>query len=188
MDVVERGEVMRQRVALASRNPVKVRAALSGFRRVFPCADVEIKASAAPPDAPTQPMSDDETLRGAFARARSVAAGMPDADYWVGIEGGVEDWGDEMAAFAWVVVIGKGLVGRARTGTFFLPPDVVKLVREGHELGTADDIVFARANSKQESGAVGLLTGDVIDRAALYEHAVILALVPFKNAEMYAGR
>ncbi len=46
-------------------------------------------------------------------------------------------------------------------------------------------MVFGRTNSKQGNGAVGLLTGDVIDRAAYYVHAVILALIPFRNPELY---
>ena len=69
--------------------------------------------------------------------------------------------------------------------SFYLPPQVAELVRQGVELGEADDIVFGQSNSKQASGAVGLLTGDVIDRAGLYEGAVILALIPFKNRQLY---
>jgi non-canonical (house-cleaning) NTP pyrophosphatase len=58
-------------------------------------------------------------------------------------------------------------------------------IHRGRELGDADDIVFGKTNSKQENGAIGILTGDVVDRAQLYEHAVILALVRFKNPELY---
>jgi len=120
---------------------------------------------------------------------------LPEADYWVGIEGGVEDENDEMAAekstamaaFAWVVVRSGDRVGKARTGTFFLPAPVADLVRQGKELGEADDIIFGRSNSKQENGAIGLLTGNVIDRTQLYEHAVVLALVPFKNVGLYSA-
>ena len=61
------------------------------------------------------------------------------------------------------------------------------LVRAGKELGEADDIVFGRRNSKQKEGALGLLTGKVIDRRELYEHAILLALVPFKSSELYSG-
>ena len=61
------------------------------------------------------------------------------------------------------------------------------MIRQGKELGEADDIVFNRANSKQDNGAVGLLTDNVIDRAQLYEQAVILALIPFKNEALYVG-
>jgi non-canonical (house-cleaning) NTP pyrophosphatase len=72
-------------------------------------------------------------------------------------------------------------MGKSRTGTFFLPVEVARLIREWKELGEADDIVFNRSNSKQENGAIGILTGDIIDRAQLYEQAVILSLIPFKN-------
>jgi non-canonical (house-cleaning) NTP pyrophosphatase len=75
--------------------------------------------------------------------------------------------------------------GSGRTASFLLPEAVASLVRQGKELGEADDLVFERSNSKQENGAVGILTGDVIDRAALYEPAVVLALIPFKNPDLY---
>ena len=178
---------MTKRIVVASLNPVKAKATLNGFRRMFQNEKVELQALAPPRDAPVQPLSDEETLRGALSRAQSAAKRVPDADFWVGIEGGVDHLDGEMTAFAWVVAIGEDLVGKARTGTFFLPPQVARLVSEGRELGQADDVVFGRANSKQENGAVGLLTGDVIDRTALYEHAVVLALVPFTNVKMYAG-
>ena len=59
------------------------------------------------------------------------------------------------------------------------------MIKEGKELGEADDIVFNRNNSKQENGAVGILTGDVIDRMKYYTEAVILSLIPFKNVDLY---
>ena len=76
-------------------------------------------------------------------------------------------------------------MGKGRTGAFFLPESVANLVRHGKELGEADDIVFGRSNSKQANGAIGILTGDVVDRTQLYEQAVILALIPFKNPQLY---
>jgi len=109
---------------------------------------------------------------------------MPEAYFWVGIEGGIEDREGEMAAFAWIVVKSNKTLGKGRTGTFFLPQAVSDLIRQGKELGEADDIVFGRINSKQENGAIGILTGDVIDRTQLYAHAVVLALLPFKNPDL----
>jgi non-canonical (house-cleaning) NTP pyrophosphatase len=52
-------------------------------------------------------------------------------------------------------------------------------------LGEADDLVFGRSNSKQANGAVGLLTDDAVTRTTYYVPAVIFALIPFKNAELY---
>lgn len=133
-----------------------------------------------------QPKSDAETIEGATNRASNAQREHGGADFYVGIEGGVEQKGSDMEAFAWVIVLSKeGKIGRGRTGTFFLPHEVCKLIQQGKELGEADDIVFGRTNSKQENGAVGLLTDNVIDRAKYYSIAVVLALIPFKNTNLY---
>jgi len=132
-----------------------------------------------------QPLSDQATLQGAQNRAQKIRTTYPAADYWVGIEGGCDTLADEMIAFAWVVILSQKGLGSARTAHFTLPHQVKTLVESGMELGDADDQVFGRENSKQQSGAVGLLTGDVITRKTLYEQAVILALIPFKQPDLY---
>ena len=175
-------------LAVASTNPVKIQAAVNGFQRLFPGSELNVVVAAVPSDVAHQPLSDEETLRGALNRSANARASHPDADYWIGIEGGIQPIGQELTAFAWIVVRSQEMIGKGRTGTFFLPPAVAELIRQGKELGEADDIVFGRANSKQENGAVGLLTDNAIDRAQLYEHAMVLALIPFKNEKLYAGK
>lgn len=172
-------------IAIASHNPVKLAAARQGFETAFPEQEFSFIPVSTSSGVSEQPFSDAETLSGAEERARHASRLAPEADYWVGIEGGVEEHPCGMAAFAWVVVRGPAQTGRGRSAAFFLPEAVTALVRQGVELGTADDIVFGRSNSKQANGAIGLLTGDVIDRAALYVPAVIMALIPFKNPELY---
>jgi len=177
------------KIIIASTNPVKIQAALEGFQRMFPETPFEVQGISVPSGVSDQPMTDAETLRGALNRMAQAQRALPDADYWVGIEGGVEDRAGELEAFAWVVVtdrqrIGTNRTGKSRTATFYLPEETARLVRQGIELGHADDQVFGRANSKQQNGSVGLLTGDVIDRTAYYEQAVILALIPFKNPRL----
>jgi inosine/xanthosine triphosphatase len=173
-------------IVVASKNPVKFQATLHAFQRMFPEGEFRVKSIAVPSGVKHQPFSDQETLQGAFTRAQNAKRLVSWADYWVGIEGGVLDQEGEMSAFAWVVVLSENQAGKSRTGTFYLPEEVARLVREGKELGEADDIVFGRTDSKRENGAIGLLTGDVIDRINLYEHAIILALVPFKNTDLYS--
>ncbi len=164
---------------------MKRQATEGGFQRVFPSRAIEVAGVSVPSGVPHQPRSDAETREGAENRAAGARRAHPEADYWVGIEGGIDDGDDGMVAFAWVVVRSSALSGRSRTGTFALPPEVAALVRQGRELGEADDVVFGRSNSKQKEGAVGLLTGGVVDRMRLYEQSVVLALIPFRNAELY---
>jgi inosine/xanthosine triphosphatase len=172
-------------LVIASTNPVKVQAAVNGFRRLLPNAELNVITASVPSGVAHQPLSDEETLRGALNRSSNAQRAKPHADYWIGIEGGIQVIGPEMVSFLWIVVRSQEMMGKARSGTFFLPPAVAELIRQGKELGEADDIVFGRSNSKQENGAVGLLTDNVIDRTQLYEHAMILALIPFKNQSLY---
>ncbi len=174
------------KVVIASTNPVKIETTKLGFEAMFPDQQFEFVGTSAPSHVSDQPMSEEETLTGATNRAHNAQNLQKDADYWVGIEGGLEEIDHGMEAFAWIVVLSKGSqVGRGRTGSFFLPKKVAELVKEGKELGEADDIVFARVNSKQANGAVGILTNDVLTRTTFYIPAVILALIPFKNPELY---
>ncbi len=178
-------------IVLSSNNPVKLQATRMGFSRMFPEEEFTFQTVSTPSLVADQPFSSEETLQGALNRARGARERVPEADYWVGIEGGVAEspagelTKDELWVFAWVVVLNHDRLGKGCTGLFFLPPRLAQLVRQGVELGEADDIVFGRVNSKQGNGAVGLLTGDLIDRAAYYEPAVILALIPFRNPELY---
>lgn len=173
------------KIIVASQNPVKVQAVQGGFTRLFPGTVFAVDTVRVPSGVSDQPGSSAETRQGACNRACRARQEHPQADYWVGVEGGIEDEGDCMAAFAWIVVVDRLRTGQGRTGLFYLPPAVAALVRQGKELGDADDIVFGKTNSKQANGAIGILTGDVLDRAAFYEQAVILALLPFKNPQLY---
>jgi inosine/xanthosine triphosphatase len=172
-------------LVLASENPVKIRAARRGFERAFPGESFVVEPVTVPSGVASQPFSDAETLRGAENRVARATEIRPDGDFWIGMEGGLMDEGESLVAFAWVVVRSASLAGRSRTATFALPERVAELVRSGHELGEADDVVFGRSGSKRKGGAVGLLTGNVIDRAELYEPSVVLSLIPFLNPELY---
>lgn len=172
-------------IVISSQNPVKIQAATRGFERMFPQEAFTVTSVSVPSGVSRQPWGGPETRQGAFNRARAAAAALPTADFWVGVEGGVEEEEDQLGAFAWIVVLSDKKVGMSRTGTFFLPPAVTALVRQGKELGEADDLIFQRENSKQANGAIGILSENAVDRTDLYEQAVILALVPFKNPDLY---
>lgn len=170
------------RITVASLNPVKLRAAQRAFQQIFPAQQFEVEGVAVPSGVADQPLSLAETMQGARNRAENAHAAQPGADYWVGIEGGIDDTPLGMSCFARVHIIGSdGREGLAQTAVFYLPREVAELVRAGLELGHADDQVFGRDNSKQANGAIGILTDDAVDREAYYIHAVIMALVPFKN-------
>ena len=170
------------KIIVASRNPVKLSASRLAFEAVFGVVPGVVHAEVAS-GVGAQPRSDAETLVGATTRALNAAQAFPDAEFAVGLEGGVEDTEYGMLAFAWGVVRARtGEQGRGRTASFFLPDAVAALVRAGKELGEADGLVFGQTNSKQKMGAVGLLTRGLIDRTTLYRDALVLALIPFSKS------
>ena len=173
-------------IVVASTNPVKIRSAQEGFQRMFPEEQFSAQGTTVDSGVAHQPMTDTETLSGARNRATNAKRAKPDADFWIGIEGGVDLMGTGMHAFAWVVILSGGTEhGEARSASFLLPDSLAALVRAGMELGEADDQVFGRQNSKQANGAVGLLTANAVDRETLYVMPVILALIPFKQKPIY---
>ena len=176
-----------KKVVVASQNPVKVAAARTVVRRMLG-EDWTVAPGVGRSAVSDQPMSSDETLLGARNRASDARRRYPDAALWIGIEGGVEEDALGMAAFAWVVAESMSHRGTGRSATFYLPEAVAKLVREGVELGVADDRVFGREDSKRKDGAIGLLSGGALDRVGLYEHAVVAALLPLYNPDLYPSQ
>jgi len=172
------------KIAVASKNPVKLEAVKEGLS-VFLKEEFQLTGVSVESDVSDQPMSDKETRQGARNRVKNAQQKFPDFNFYIGIEGGVEDSASELIAFAWIVISKDNITGEARTASFFLPPRVAKLVHQGMELGDADDIVFAKQNSKQQNGAIGLLTNDAITRKLLYIPAVQMAFIPFLNPELY---
>lgn len=172
-----------KKVIIASKNPVKINAVKQSFQKVFPYETFTFESISAKSEVADQPMSSIETLKGAINRTNN--AKIKEADFYVGIEGGLEKIENEMESFAWIVIQSKDKMSKAKTATYNLPPKIIELIEQGYELGKADDILFKQENTKQEMGNVGLLTDNLIDRTKFYEQAIIFALVPHKKLELY---
>ena len=168
------------KIVVASFNPVKVAAVRQAFMACFPHRDMQVQSVAVGSGVPDQPMSDAETLSGARNRVRNAQEVHPDADFWVGLEGGLDVIEGKMVGVAWMAIGDQlGRISEARTPTLPIPPEVRRLVDTGLELGEANDRVFSAVNSKQGGGAFGLLTDGRHTRESIYAQAVELALIPF---------
>jgi inosine/xanthosine triphosphatase len=174
-----------KKVIIGSKNPVKIKCVEIAFGKLFAHESFEFTGTNSASEVSDQPMSNQETYQGACNRAQNAKVQLPDAHYWVGIEGGIDYFQGRMEAFAWVIILSKNQLGQARTASFVLPNKVQALVEQGIELGVADDMVFDRNNSKQQGGAVGILTNDVITRTTYYEQAVTLAAIPMVKSALY---
>jgi len=170
--------------AVGSQNPVKINCVAEAVQAFWP----EARAVGTHTDSgvSAQPDSDHEMWLGALNRARQALEKTAEAQFGVGLEGGTLDSEEGMWAYAWIAVIDReGRVGKGQSGRFLLPEPVAQMVRDGIELGEADDRFFGRSNSKQKDGAIGILSDGVITRLDLYKPAVVFALLPFVHPEFY---
>lgn len=174
-----------KKVIVTSKNPVKINATRKAFESMFPHQQFEVQGASVPSNVSNQPMTDEETLRGAVNRVNNAKEALPDADYWVGIEGGIQERGEVMDTFGWMVIANKDRQVETRSSSFPLPPKVAEGVRSGKELGLVIDEFFKKHNSKQGSGAIGSLTEDKMTRTDLYVQPLVFALIPFLKKELF---
>ena len=175
-----------QKVVIGSKNPVKIHAVKEAFQLMLPNEEFDFMGFAAESGVADQPMTDEETKRGAKGRIEDMKSKMPGADYYAAIEGGIDEHGGAAFTYGAVHIENKnGLVGKSTTAEVQIPRKSYELVKSGMELGHANDEVFGSENSKHSSGMTGLLTHGVLERTEFYKQAIILALVPFKNKELY---
>lgn len=86
------------KVVVASKNPVKIAATRCAFEACFPSETVEVQPVSADSGVDDQPFSDEDTRHGAINRAHNARETVPDADFWVGLEGGVDTYKRQLMA------------------------------------------------------------------------------------------
>lgn len=164
-------------VIIASLNPAKINAVKSAFEAAFPQQEFDFKGVSVASGVADQPMSNEETYQGAVNRVCNATQAIPEGDFYVGLEAGIEG----NVTFAWMVIESNGQRGESRSASLMLPPQVIEKLAHANELGDVMDEVFGTDNIKQKGGAIGLLTHNQLTRSSVYHQALILALIPFVN-------
>ncbi|MBE3874849.1 inosine/xanthosine triphosphatase [Vibrio parahaemolyticus] len=170
-----------QKVVIASLNPAKINAVKSAFQSAFPQQAFEFVGIRVPSEVADQPMTNEETHRGALNRVKNAKVEMPTADFYVGLEAGIEG----NVTFAWMVIESDTHRGESRSASLMLPPEVLAQLADANELGDVMDKVFGTENIKQKGGAISLLTQNQLTRSSVYHQALILALIPFTNPDHF---
>lgn len=85
------------KVVVASQNPVKKEAVFNGFSAYFPA--IEMVTMEVESGVSDQPFTDEETKKGARNRAENARKLTQEADFWVGIEGGIQAVDTGLTAF-----------------------------------------------------------------------------------------
>lgn len=124
-----------------------------------------------------QPIGDHETRTGARQRVTEARQVRPEADFWVGIEAGIE----ENMTFAWMTIENPHIRGESRSASLMLPETILQGTRAGRELGSEMADITGNTEVKRQGGAIGIFTNGRLSRTSVYHQALLLALVPFHN-------
>lgn len=158
------------KVAVGSKNPAKISAVEEAFKE-FPYEIIAVDAESGVSD---QPMSDEETIKGAINRAIQ-AAEQGSADIGIGLEGGVQQTPFGLMLCNWGALAVKGMepiiAGGARIP---LPMEIAQRLLAGEELGPVMDDYAKKQNVRKNEGAVGILTNGQINRSEMFTHVMQL--------------
>ena len=166
-------------IAVATENPVKIRAVEQVLAEVFENEGMTIQQVALDLELPEQPMGD-AIAAGALARARA-ALQQADADFGIGIEAGLVQipgtsrW---LSVQMCAIVDGSGQTSMGMGPGYELPTPILEAVLAGELLRDAFERLLA-VNDPERRGAVYFLSNGVIDRMDLTIQAVRMALIPW---------
>ncbi|WP_049922780.1 inosine/xanthosine triphosphatase [Halopiger djelfimassiliensis] len=165
-------------VAVGSTNPVKIEA----VERTLERFDPTVTAAAVDSGVPEQPWSVAETADGAETRARR-ALDATDADYGVGLEGGVARFEGVpgLSLIMWAAVTDGNRTERGSGPTLRLPDSVARRLEDGAELGPVMDDLLGTNGIAESEGAAGVLTDGLTDRKRALGEAVACAFGPFRT-------
>src|SRR3954469_23675987 len=189
-----------QHVALGSDRAAKIMAVRASIARVAELdpawRNANIVARPVRTDAPAMALTDWELMSGARQRAFAVREILLSqklgADLYVGLEGGFDsisvdgEWRTFLRGWAFVTDGARGAFGSSPS--IEVPDAIVEEVVAGkRELGNVIDEVAGVRDVRSKQGAWGVLSRDLLTRSQSFEAALIAALAPFYNQQLYLG-
>ncbi|MER3427365.1 MAG: DUF84 domain-containing protein [Pyrinomonas sp.] len=186
------------KIALGSNRPAKVAALeacverLAGLDSQWGAA--EIIARPVTTTAPAMPLTDEQTMRGARERALAIRQILAreglQADLFVGLEGGFHTerlWPERITFLRNWAYVTDGTRGAFGAGpSIQVPPRIAAcVIEQARELGEVIDEIAGEQDVRSRQGAWGVLSRNLITRAMSFEMALIAALAPFYNGELY---
>ena len=178
------------RIAVGSTNPTKVKAVENVMRRIY--GDVEVFGVEVESGVSGQPVGLEEIVRGAVNRAKR-ALEKTGADFGVGIEAGIYPFPGTLTGYLDIQVCAvaspDGVITIGHGPGFEYPPVVIeKVLNDGVEVGIAMGELVDDLELKKKIGAIGVLSKGLLPRTELNEIAVLMAMIPRLNRELYFGK
>lgn len=171
-------------IAVGSTNPTKIQPVEAVFSALFP--DVAVKGAEVSSGIREQPLTDREMYKGALNRAGNALKTLPEAEYGVGIEGGIHKYSYGYFERSLVVIVNRsGKIGVGSSGGLVLPEKIIDRIRQGETLEQAIDGLFGTKKIGRGIGMFGIMTNGVVTRSEGVKHGVAFALARFLHEDVY---
>lgn len=171
-------------IAVGSTNKTKIDPVKDVFSHHF--KKVKVVGISVDSEVSDQPMTDDEMYQGAFNRATKAIKKVKDADFGVGIEGGLHKYNYGWFERSIIVIIDKkGAVGIGSSGGLALPDKVIQRILKGENLEQAIDGLFGTKKIGEGIGMFGIMTKGIVTRAEGVKHGVAFAIARFLHEKIY---
>lgn len=174
------------RVVVGSRNIPKRNATEASFKAAFPNEEIAVETVNAESGVCSHPISSEESLKGALNRAVNASKLVHNADYQVGIEGGLLVVADRAWEIGWIAVRhSSGKISTGLSAGMELGGKILKAVLGGEELSEILKNCYGIESAGNRNGFFGLGTNDLVTRQSAYEQGITFALAPFLHPEFY---
>ena len=172
------------KVIVGSMNPVKLNATINILKKIY--NNLDVSAVNVDSGIPDQPFGLDETIKGAINRAKNAFS--DEYDLSVGIESGLMETPNSITGYIdlqWCAIFDGDKITIGVSSGFEYPPEVIKEVLNGVEVGNVMDKITGVEDLGKKKGAVSHLSHDLLDRTENTEQCVLTAMIPRMNEKVY---
>ncbi len=171
-------------LALGTGNPAKIEGVREAASHIFKCG-VKIEPVKAKSGVPEQPFGT-STLRGAESRAKQ-AFKRAKADYGIGLESGLFEFGGKHYDLLWAAVHDEGGTRFGASMGFEVPVQVVKkMKKDKSDMGTVFSELSGISEIGKKKGAIHFLSCGLLERKDMITQAVKCAFIPMISQEVFS--
>lgn len=169
--------------ALGTKNLAKMRA-VEEFLNAEGFEEYDLEGFSVESGVSDMPFSDEECIKGALNRAQNAIKASENADYGIGLEGGVTSLNDKMYLVGWVAIVdADGRSGVGSSGHIEVPNFIRKELEAGKELGPLMEELHDK-DVRNLEGAMGIFSDGRVSRSDSFVGALKRAFSKLDN-EIY---
>jgi inosine/xanthosine triphosphatase len=172
-------------LAIGTENPVKIEGVREAASHIFKCG-VTARETKTKPGVPEQPFGI-ATLRGAENRAKQAFAKAKGADYGIGLESGLFQFGKRHYDILWCAVHDETGTSFGCSMGFEVPAAFVKrMKKERKDMGRVFSEVSGIHEIGKKKGAIHFMSCGLLERKGMVLQAVKCAFIPRLSREVFS--